>query len=142
MSFEYPRNVGFNCKRCALCCGDTGHKTRRILLLGSEAHQISKETQLALDRFTEEVKGFEPYKYRMRKTKNGKCVFLEGNSCSIYNLRPLVCRFYPFQLKNLNDNSYVFSCTYECPGVKKGSQLNKAFFKGLFRQFIESTRDC
>ena len=140
MSFEYPEHVSFECERCALCCGDTEYRSRWIVLLKGEADRISEMNLHDLDEFAEKIEGFEPYIYRMKKTRDRKCVFLEGNSCSIYQIRPLICRFYPFQLKNPEKNKYVFEYTHECPGIGKGPQLRKAFFEQLFREFTDSIK--
>jgi Fe-S-cluster containining protein len=123
--------------RCALCCGDTEDKVRSILLLKAEADRISKRALISLDRFAEKIEGFEPYIYQIRKTEDGKCVFLKDNSCSIYKIRPLICRFYPFQLKNLRTNRYTFTYTDECPGIGNGPQLKREFFERLFEKFME-----
>lgn len=141
MSFEYPKHVCFRCAKCALCCGDTKDNIRSILLLKTEADRISKKTLIGLDKFAEKIEGFEPYIHQMRKTEDGKCVFLKDNSCSIYKIRPLICRFYPFQLKNLRNNRYVFTYTDECPGIGKGPQLKKDFFERLFGKFIELMKE-
>lgn len=138
MEFDYPRNVRFKCERCALCCGDARNRVRSILLLKIETDCISRKTSKSLDDFAEKVEGFEPYVYRMKKTNDGKCVFLRDNSCSIYETRPLICRFYPFQLKNIRTDRYAFEYTTECPGIGKGTQLKKRFFERLFRKLIES----
>ena len=138
MRFEYPEHVRYECERCALCCGDREYRSRSILLLKGEADRISGKSLLGLDEFAEKIRGLEPYNYRMRKTKDGKCVFLRDNSCSIYPIRPLICRFYPFQLKNPRDGEYVFEYTHECPGVGKGPQLRKDFFEELFGEFVDS----
>lgn len=141
MSFEYPKRVRFRCARCALCCGDAEDKVRSILLLKIEADRISKKTLMNLDKFAEKIEGFEPYLYQMRKTEDGKCVFLKDDSCSIYQTRPLICRFYPFQLKNLGNNRYAFSYTDECSGIGEGPQLKRDFFEILFGEFIELMRE-
>ena len=138
MSFEYPKHVSFECERCALCCGDTEKKSRSILLLKGEADRISEKNLLGLNEFAEKIEGLEPYTYRMRKTEDRKCVFLKDNSCSIYQIRPLICRFYPFQLKNPGNDRYVIEYTDECPGIGKGPKLKKAFFRQLFREFTGS----
>ena len=137
MQFDYPRNVRFKCLRCALCCGDARNRVRSILLLRIEAESISWKTSKSLDDFAEIVEGFEPYVYCIKKTNEGKCVFLKDNSCSIYETRPLICRFYPFQLKNIRTERYVFEYTTECPGIGKGTRLEKRFFEGLFKTLIE-----
>jgi Fe-S-cluster containining protein len=141
LSFEYPKRARFECVKCALCCGDTEDKVRAILLLKSEACSILERTLMGIHEFAEEIQSREPYVYRMRKTENGKCIFLKENSCSIYQIRPLICRFYPFQLKSVANNEYAFTYTEECLGIGKGPQLKRDFFERLFDKFIESMRE-
>jgi len=141
LSFKYPKHVSFTCERCALCCRDTERRARSILLLETEVKRISEETSLSIEEFAERIRGFEPYVYRMRKTEDGKCVFLKDNLCSIYRIRPLICRFYPFQLKNLGNDRYVFKYTEECPGIGKGKQLKPAFFDKLFKKFMKAMEE-
>lgn len=140
MSFEYPTRVRFLCNMCAKCCGDTDERVRMILMLKHEAARISEETGLNLGGFSEEIEGFEPYSCRMKKTEDGKCVFLKDNLCAIYEIRPIICRFYPFQLKNIGNDRYVFSCTEECPGIGNGTRLKKVFFEHLFNEFKKAMR--
>ena len=94
-----------------------------------------------LNEFAEKIESFEPYIYQMRKNEDGKCVFLKDNSCSIYQIRPLICRFYPFQLKNLGNNIYAFTYTDECSGIGKGLQLKRDFFERLFDKFTELMKE-
>jgi Fe-S-cluster containining protein len=122
----------FECTKCGLCCGDTEQKTRHILLLESEAEEISQKTSQKTQDFCEPIIGKEPYVYEMEKTM-GKCVFLKDNQCTIYELRPLICRFYPFELKFSSDqNRYIFTATQECIGMDKGKTLSKEDFEKLF----------
>ncbi len=74
----------------------------------------------------------------MRKTENGKCIFLKDNLCSIYEVRPLVCRVYPFQLKSLRDGRYSFNYTNSCTGIGSGPLLRWVFFERLFRLFMDA----
>lgn len=141
MRFEYPKGVCFRCDGCALCCGDTEDRVRLILLLRTEADRTSKKTLIKLDEFTEKVEGFEPYIYQMKKSEEGKCIFLKDESCTIYEIRPLICRFYPFQLKNIGNNRYAFTYTNECPSIGKGPQLKREFFEGLFERFMELMKE-
>jgi Fe-S-cluster containining protein len=73
----------------------------------------------------------------MKKTKDGKCIFLKNKLCSIYQIRPLICMFYPFDLKEVRSNKYNFAYTDECPAIGKGSQLKMGYFERLFKKFIE-----
>jgi Fe-S-cluster containining protein len=133
VDFTYPQKIAFKCNRCGLCCGDTEEKTRHILLLESEANVISAKTSLPKQEFTVQVADKAPYYYEMKKPKEGKCFFLKDNQCSIYQQRPLICRFYPFELKFSEDKeTHVFDVTVECPGISKGKPMNRADFKELF----------
>lgn len=132
LAFSFPQNPRFKCTNCGICCGDTKEKTRHILLLKTEVKQIAKKTTKTLPEFAVIVEGKQPYCYEMRKV-NAQCVFLKDKRCGIYLFRPLICRFYPFQL-SFNDDSqkYVFEFTLECPGLKSGQILSKADFMELF----------
>jgi Fe-S-cluster containining protein len=118
---------------------DTKTHVRHVLLLKEEAKHISKVSRKPTEDFAVEVVGHEPYACEMRKTlEDKKCVFLDGDSCRIYFVRPLVCRFYPFQLSKGRGQKYSFSATIECPGVGRGEILEKGFFENLFRQACRS----
>ncbi|MCW4015507.1 MAG: YkgJ family cysteine cluster protein [Candidatus Bathyarchaeota archaeon] len=132
--FEYPKDVGFVCNGCAQCCGDTEDTVRCILLLKTDAERISNKTLLDINEFAEQVSGCEPYIYKMKKPEDGKCFFLENNRCTIYEIRPLICRFYPFKLDNLGNNRYIFSYTNKCEGIGKGPHHKKVFFENLFNE--------
>ncbi len=136
MDFDYPKNVRFKCERCALCCGDTKNRVRSILLLRIEAERISHKTLKNVDDFAEKIEGFEPYVYRMKKTKDGKCIFLNDNLCSIYQIKPLICTFYPFKLE-VRSNRYIFAYTDECPAIGNGPKLKRGYFERLFKKFTE-----
>ena len=133
MEFTYPNNLLFDCNKCGLCCGDTKQKTRHILILTSEANDISTKINLPVENFAEQIKDKTPYCYEMKKPKESKCYFLKDNQCSIYTLRPLICRFYPFELKfDRNKNLHVFDFTFECPTINKGKIMTEKDFEELF----------
>jgi Fe-S-cluster containining protein len=133
VDFTYPANASFDCNRCGLCCGDTQQKTRHILVLETEANNISAQTSLPIQDFAKQIIDKTPYRYEMKKTDQGKCFFLKDNQCSIYSSRPLICRFYPFELKFDCDKGYhVFNFTLECPSIHKGKTITMKDFEELF----------
>ena len=140
VKFTYPPAVRFHCVKCGLCCGDTKEKTRRILLLKPEAEQIAKTVLQPPSQFTVKIKGAEPYSYEMKKTENGKCVFLKNDRCTIYDVRPLICRFYPFELQGSHGENYQFLFTEECPGIGKGRVLGEDCFRNMFRLALTKHR--
>ena len=134
VKFEYPASVRFRCVKCGICCGDTKEKNRRILLLPQEAEQIAKTSLQPTARFAVKINGMEPYSYEMKKRMDdGKCIFLEKDHCTIYATRPLICRFYPFELKSSRDGKYSFLFTEECPGIGEGGILSEDYFRKMFR---------
>ncbi|MEM2894322.1 MAG: YkgJ family cysteine cluster protein [Candidatus Bathyarchaeia archaeon] len=137
LRFEYPKGVRFRCLRCSLCCMDTGSRERRILLLEAEARRISEEASIGIEKFVLDVEDEGPFKYVMRK-ENGRCVFLKDNLCSIYELRPVICRFYPFKLERVLGRGLRFSYTEECPGIGRGPRLSRTYFEELLNYLREN----
>lgn len=138
--FKYPKHVGFTCTRCGQCCGDTKDRIRHVLLLKTDVEQISNKTLLDICNFAEKISGFEPYIYQMKKTEHGKCFFLKNNKCTIYKIRPLICRFYPFHLQTLGNNSYSFFYTKNCKGINNQTKLERSFFEKFFNQFKKAMK--
>ena len=94
MKFEnvvFPDKLGFKCKRCGRCCRD------------APADVNAEEQQLI------ESKGFTdfldypdgtPQRFIKRKS-DGSCLFLtKENKCSIYEVRPMICRLAPFDVRD------------------------------------------
>jgi len=66
----------------------------------------------------------------MRKRK-GRCFFLSGSRCSIYRVRPLICKFYPFSLNLREKRELRIEFDATCSGIGKGKIRNEKFFEGL-----------
>ncbi len=148
MGFNYPKNLCFECSLCGICCGDTKTKTRHILLLKAEALRIATHTNRKTKEIARETSGIAPYSYEMlKKPSSGMCIFLDNNKCTIYGQRPLVCRFYPFELTTDELGTFIFKETAECPAInspesKAKKSLGAQFFADLLKlasaQFHES----
>jgi Fe-S-cluster containining protein len=133
VGFTYPAKVHFNCYQCGLCCGDTKQKTRHILILEAEAKRVASQTSRDIADFSFQIGSKFPFAYEMKKTNMGKCIFLKENQCTIYLARPLICRFYPFELKFDKDKQlHVFNFTHECPGIGQGKDFSCIDFERLF----------
>ncbi len=134
MDFTYPVNVRFSCSQCGLCCGNTKQKTRHILLLEAEAKTIASQTILDIPDFLFQIDDKLPFCYEIKKTSEGKCFFLKENKCTVYPIRPLICRFYPFELRFDKDRQlHIFDFTVECPGIGQGEDFSKIIFEKLFK---------
>lgn len=108
-----PSLPHFACRRCARCCtGKIVPVYRQDLqrLSGLE-HCLVKTSKLE-----KEITGAE---YKMRIV-GGRCIFLKGNSCTHYDLRPNTCRRHPFIVTK---RRLLTSAT--CPGVDWSSRLEE-----------------
>jgi Fe-S-cluster containining protein len=101
-------------------------------MLKHEAQEIQKQTELDIATFCFEIHDKQPYMFAM-KLSYDKCFFLKPDGCSIYNFRPMICRFYPFELKfDETQQTYTFTATPECPALNQGKRLTQTDFKLLF----------
>jgi len=104
-----------------------------------EAQLISDRTGKKIEDFAQETGLSQPYTHCIKKNSDGKCVFLRKDSCLIYTERPLVCMFYPFELKSDTGGRHVFGYTDECPCVGRGRKLARRYFTDLFKQLKQTT---
>jgi Fe-S-cluster containining protein len=136
----YPKNIRFECQRCGRCCGDTPERERMVLMLKREVDQISVITNLKPEEFSTPVSGAWPYIFTMRK-QNAKCTFLKDAVCQIYKHRPLLCRFFPFRLEQLGEDSFEFNSSEECPGIGIGNILDEEIFMLMLIDALKVLRD-
>ena len=139
MKLRFPKNIRFECQRCAKCCGDTSDRERNILMLEREVRWILESTKLKPEEFSTLSSNTGPYWYAMRK-KDSKCIFLKGTDCQIYPHRPLLCRFYPFWLKKLGAESFEFKVSKECPGVGLGKVIEEKDFRAMLAKALKYMR--
>jgi Fe-S-cluster containining protein len=61
----------------------------------------------------------------LRKMENGECVFLSGNLCMVHEIRPGVCRSFPFVFQETRGSStWGLSAMKEiCPGLGDGPEV-------------------
>ncbi len=137
LEFRYPQNLRFECSKCGLCCGDTPNKTRHVLLTEQDAEHVANTIDQPISAFADSISGKEPFLYEMHKTADGKCLFLQNNHCVIYLERPLICRFYPFELSTDSEGIYVFRETDECLNIQVQSPETKLLGAQFFRALLD-----
>lgn len=111
-------NLGtFNlCSNCvgkdATCCCDP--QVDSPMLLPNEAETISKKMQIPKEDFCNKVdlaKLNNDYSlkdlYQMKRIKeDNSCYFYRNNQCTIYDIRPIDCRIFPYDIKLEKDGNY------------------------------------
>ena len=127
---QYPAHLRWRCVRCTRSCRDLPGRTRNILLAQSDIKRITGSTKLTAKEFSVSSRGLFPYVRKMRKL-GGRCVFLKDSRCSIYEARPLICRFYPFSLHHARNNAFEIGFDLSCSGMDKGPYRDERFFRDL-----------
>ena len=100
----YERSLRFKCKRCAIYCCKLGPPD-----LSKEDIEQIESAGYKISEFVEDAKTL----CAMKSKKDGSCIFLrideKGNvhECSIYDVRPTLCRLYPFEVKRINTDSFL-----------------------------------
>ena len=100
------RNTGFSCQRCGACCRETEPGSNIVMVSPVEVRAIMAGTGLTFDEIA------VPYPDTIRegdreytlawaiRREDGRCIFFIHNACSVYEIRPWICRTYPFMLDN------------------------------------------
>lgn len=106
-------NLCSNCvgKSATCCCNPDVDSP---MMLPSEVEKISKEFNINQDDFSKKIEFSKMYNdftlkdlYQMKRQKNSDaCIFYKNNQCTIYEMRPLDCRIFPYDIKLENDGNY------------------------------------
>jgi len=119
----YQAGLSFECTQCGNCCSGapgfvwaTKEEIRRISeFLGRDDGWLESKHLRRVG-----------FRYSLTETRDGDCIFLkrEGNQtmCSIYPVRPLQCRTWPFWRQNLRSPDTWNAAHETCPGVNHGRQ--------------------
>jgi len=93
--------VQFDCQQCANCCKvATTRVTERDILKLAKFHRLTPA------KFQAEYTTLDPDEgLILRRTEDEGCVFLDGNFCTVYDVRPHTCQDFPHTVRG--DGSFV-----------------------------------
>lgn len=154
-------NLGtFNlCSKCvgkdATCCCDPSVDSPMIL--PNEAEIISKKMKISKEEFSKKVDFAEMNKdyslkelYQMKRIKDtNSCFFYRNNMCTIYDIRPIDCRIFPYDIKLEKDGNYYLvyyksdKCQIMSENIKniKMVSYNTRLFLRLLLPYIREWSD-
>jgi len=131
----YSQGLNFTCKRCSSCCRfDSGYvflSLKDVLVIEKTLDMKQTEFIQTYCRWIESVNN--TYQLALKEKTNYDCIFwkdkikkeqkpednLEGG-CSVYEVRPLQCRAYPFWHSILCDKDTWKMAARDCPGMDRG----------------------
>lgn len=132
----YREGLSFECTQCGNCCsGDPGY----VWATKDEVRRISEflgRTDGWLDKTHLRRVGL---RYSLTERADGDCVFLKRENgkamCSIYPVRPLQCRTWPFWNDLLaSKQSWGEVASSKCPGMNTGRAYNYVQIEGIRTQ--------
>jgi len=133
--FEWTQSFSKASFRCPVKCDACCRRSIGPGLTEKDYQRISRE---APDSQVAEKRDHPLFPYRL-KTREGACLFLNSRGqCTIYSIRPILCRLYPLQLHFQWDGKLLW-CLEHCPGVgvEKGIALEGAYLESLLFELWE-----
>lgn len=77
------------------------------IILPSEAQKIESNSRQSIDSFAnKKTNNLYQMKRKDNKEENG-CIFFANNKCSIYDHRPIDCRLFPFDFKEIDGEYWL-----------------------------------
>jgi len=109
------RNARFVCTRCGACCSGPDNE---VIVTPDEIDRLISISGKTFDEVAEPYpEWFEEHGERftfswiLKRGQDGNCIFLRDRKCTVYAVRPDICRTYPFMLDR---DELVVSA---CPGL-------------------------
>jgi len=140
----FRKDLKFKCQRCAVFCCRLGGPKLNVKDL-QRLEKAGYKPEIYIDNIGKKGDN-EQY---MKEKEDGSCVFLKYNieskkyECTIYEFRPSVCRFYPFEFLSKGQNTGVLRIIPCCNGlnVLNGEPIDRKFFeKNLLEAIIDSIK--
>jgi Fe-S-cluster containining protein len=107
--------IGFSCIRCGECCRGGSGDDNLVMVTPGEIRAISDFCGLSKDEVAEpypesvELPGGRSVTFgHVLQRPCGDCRFFSSSLCMVYQVRPSICRTYPFMLDG--DELRVFPC--------------------------------
>lgn len=135
-SVWYSEGLAFTCSQCGNCCtGPPGYVWISQEEIGRLAEFLKMSAEEVIKRFCRRFG--DRLSLKERKTPQGQydCIFLKESDetsayagskrkfCSIYSVRPLQCRTWPFWPENLNNRQSWNHAAKRCHGMNSGKRV-------------------
>ena len=132
----YRDGLKFTCTQCGNCCsGDPGY----VWATKEEVRRIAEFLGRPDGRLVKTHLRRVGLHYSLTEKPGGDCIFLTRENgktgCSIYPVRPLQCRIWPFWSQNLRSaETWDQIARSKCPGIDHGRAYTYVQIEGLRTQ--------
>jgi Fe-S-cluster containining protein len=138
----YVDGLKFTCTQCGNCCsGPPGV----VWISATEIRRLAEYLKITVAQATERYCRPIDGRWSLQENRNAQgehdCIFLRTSNdgrgkrtCSIYPVRPLQCRTWPFWAGNLGNSEVWNRSAQRCPGMNHGRKFTQ--------QEIDALRDA
>lgn len=92
------------------------------ILLPFEVENISRITKKNLDSFAVKLTNNLYQMKRVNEDEKKECVFFQNSKCSIYNNRPIDCRMFPFDFKEIGGEYWIIYYNKVCQAIPSNTE--------------------
>jgi Fe-S-cluster containining protein len=119
--YFFDKAIRFECRQCGICCtGSPG----TVYADSSDVLRIAEFLNIPSPVFIQDY--LYPFRnsYSIKEDAEGRCLFF-NEGCTIYPVRPLQCKTFPFWFENLRSEQRWQRICSECPGIGDGTLYSK-----------------
>ncbi len=103
----------FDCRMCGECCRGSGG----IVLKLKDQERLAAHFKLDRETFLAKYGEKRGAKHYLKTKADGFCIFF-GNNCEVHQVKPDVCRAWPFFHGNMVDEVSWAMASEACPGIR------------------------
>lgn len=114
----YQDGIRFECQGCGACClgrGEYGY----VYITAGDRKRISDYLGISTLEFSRRYSARTGNRLHLRDPEKN-CLFLKESGCTIYAVRPLQCRTWPFWPENMSRKVWERDIAVWCQGIGKG----------------------
>jgi len=121
--FYETHALHFSCTSCGRCCETPGEYF--VFLTAAEAEQIRARVRLSRSWFRRRyLRRLGEGQLVLAPGQDDRCIFLDDQKrCSIYPVRPLQCRTYPFWPETAGNKRAWHREGRRCEGIDRGEAV-------------------
>ncbi|MDR2433205.1 MAG: YkgJ family cysteine cluster protein [Treponema sp.] len=117
----FASGLRFSCKRCSACCR---HESGFVFLSKRDLSLLAVERQMGYTEFVKVYCRWVPGErggecLSLKEKSNYDCIFWD-QGCTVYEVRPVQCRTFPFWRNVLSSPTAWELAASGCPGIGGG----------------------